>query len=168
MPDQDLIAHVQPLLPPNLDPAASYVVALLTQQQLSFDADGHLQLQGQPLSLKPFNELYDERSKGSEAQINLLCMAIEFSLAWQDHNAGHSMQDAEVLPAFEKLSMKPEQPLSGLGAQLQAVLQLELSLRGFSRGDLRQAIRRCQRSAQRHHKQDGARGYLGFIHHILH
>ena len=94
-------------------------------------------------------------------------MTLEYALAKEDHQSGHKLLDSEAIEILERLSMKPEPELQGLGAILQGWLRLELSLQDYSRAELRQALRRCLRSAQREHKK-GPREYLGLIHHHIH
>lgn len=147
----------------------SCAVTLLTDTQAEFSpANASIELSdGKPLVLQGLKELYTDRADVRETATFALCMTIEYALAKEDHQGGHNLQDAAAIEVLEKLSMKPEPELQGLGAVLQAWLRLELSLQDYSRSEVRQAIRRCLRSAQRHQKE-GPRAYLGFIHHFIH
>jgi hypothetical protein len=72
--------------------------------------------------------------------------------------------DSSVIMALEKLSMKPEAPAqSEFLRNITDYLRMFMSMHSFSRSELRQGINRVLRSAKRHNKIDGTRGYLNFI-----
>lgn len=162
--------NTRQLLSPPREIGMSHAMTFLLQQGAELPASDQLQLKnGETLPLQPFNTLYTEVSQPDlEARLVALCMATEFAIAFADHASEHSLQDPEVIVCLEQLALKPEASLKGLGARIQGYLRLELSLADYSRSDLRNALRRCLRSAQRHHKSEGARGYLAFIHHLIH
>lgn len=147
----------------------SQAVAFFSQQNVGVSELGDLALpDGSSLVLKPLSEVYSEaKSPAGEPEIMALCMAIEYAIAFFDHTHDHGLNDGDTIRVLEKLSMKPELPLSGFGGLVQAYLRLELSLGEYSRADLRQAVRKTLRSAERHTKGD-PRGYLNFIHHVMH
>lgn len=155
---------------PPLEADISHAVTLLTETatELDFDTSSLTLSGGETQALQSLKALYQEQALPREERTVALCMAIEYALAQADHQGGHHLQDPEVIKALEQLSLKPETPLADLGARLQTWLRLELSLADGSRAELRQAVRRCLRSAQRHHKIEGPRGYLDFIHHFMH
>jgi hypothetical protein len=80
-----------------------------------------------------------------------------------------SLKDTEVIQLLETLSLKPEASLSSsslhypLWMSIDSNLRLQLSMRPYTRNEVRQAIRKILRSAKRHNKQEGERGYLSFI-----
>jgi len=151
-------------------PGMSQAMVVLLQSKGEVTDPSCLRLpNGTEYALPPLAAGYQEgQAQEHEAQILALCMAIEFAIAFQDHGSGHELQDPEAIACLEKLAFKPESDQVGLGARIQGHLRLELALAAYGRGEVRQALRRCLRSAQRHHKSDGPRGYLDFIHHLLH
>jgi len=171
MPDQQVLETLRDngaYTPPEEQDMSRALMALSNRRKFKISPEGVFLLKKNPLELSALSDLYDESSKGSEPQIVALCMAIEYAIALLDHDTGHGLKDKEVIAVLEKLGFKPEGTQSGLTQHIQAFLQLELSLDSYSRSDIRQALRRCLRSAQRHHKLDGERGFLNFIHHLIH
>lgn len=151
------------------EPGVSRAVAFLSGGDVGISEGSEISLPDNSThALKEINEVYTEaKSAASDNEITSLCMAIEYAIAYYDHSNDHGLRDDVTIRMLEKLSMKPEMPLTGVGALVQAYLRLELSLEDYSRADVRQAVRKIQRSAQRHSK-DGPRGYLDFIHHFMH
>lgn len=170
MSDSDLKQQLldKGLLQPQA-PGVSRAIAFLSGDDVGISEAGELALPGdERYALKAIGELYAEaKSPGGENEQMALTMAIEYAIAFFDHHNDHGLRDDETIRILEKLSMKPETALSGFGALIQAYLRLELSLDDYSRADLRQAVRRALRSAQRHSKGD-PRGYLNHIHHVMH
>ncbi|PKL75931.1 MAG: hypothetical protein CVV27_12850 [Candidatus Melainabacteria bacterium HGW-Melainabacteria-1] len=160
--DKGLSAAVQ-------EPGVSHAMGLLLSQEYQLTESGELVLPDESkLTLKPLAELYAEaKPAAKDDEIMALCMAMEYAVAFFDHDHDHGLNDGDVIRVLEKLSLKPETSFEGVGGLLLAHLRLELSLGEYSRADVRQAVRKILRSAQRHSKGD-PRGYLGFIHHLIH
>lgn len=157
------------LPPAEQQPGVSHAIALLSQDNLAVSEDGVIGLSDETdLELKPLSELYVEaKSPAGDKEQEALMMAIEYAIAFYDHAHEHGLRDDEAIRLLEKLSMKPEVALSGVGGFVQTYLRLELSLGDYSRADVRQALRRIQKTATRHSKGD-PRGYLNHIHHFVH
>ncbi|MBF2054920.1 MAG: hypothetical protein IGS03_15850 [Candidatus Sericytochromatia bacterium] len=172
MSDATLIAELssRELLNPPQEIGMSHAMTFLTRRGIDLASADKLSLpDGSDLPLQPLNALYSEaRQPDQEARLVAISMAVEFAIAFADHDSGHALQDPEVIALLDKLTMKPETLQPGLGERIQAHLRLELSLADYSRSDVRTALRRCLRSAQRYHKSEGPRGYLSFIHHLIH
>lgn len=117
-----------------------------------------------PYKLKPLKELYgvghgDSVNVEDDTYLPLL-LSIEEEIARFD--AQHATTDGPVLLALQTLSMNPEQPSADpLTRGIQVVLRLSLSLNNYSRQEVRQAIRKVEKSVVRHH--NGFDGYLKFI-----
>ena len=74
------------------------------------------------------------------------------------------LKDKQVIAVLERLTTKPEMKLANLLAvSIQDNLTLTLSLYDFSRREVIGALKRVLKSAKRHHKLDGSRGYLDFV-----
>lgn len=171
MSDQELIATLKEkgLTVPPQEAGVSYAMALMMEQNCGLSEEGDLEFPDESeVKLKSLNELYVETKGVSKDDEQMaLSMAMEFAIAFYDHTHDHGLNDADTIRMLEKLSMKPENALEGVGGLVQSHLRLELSLGDYSRGDVRQAVRRIQRSAQRQSKE-GPRGYLSYIHHLMH
>lgn len=170
MSDSDLkqLLSEKNLLVPSQQAGVSYAMALLMEKECGFVDNNQLSLpDGSTVALKSLTELYADAKPAKDAEIDALSMVMEYAIAYYDHENDHSLRDGETIKMLEKLSMKPETALEGVGGLLQAHLRLELSLKDYSRADVRTAVRRIQRSAQRQSKGD-ERGYLNHIHHLMH
>lgn len=152
------------------EPGVSRAVAFITQDSIGVSEDGVIGLPDDTdIELKPLSELYVEaKSPASDSQQNALMMALEYAIASYDHAHDHGLRDDETIRMLEKLAMKPEVTLSGAGGFVQTYLRLELSLDDYSRGDVRQALRRSQKNAERQSKGGSGRDYLNHIHHVMH
>jgi hypothetical protein len=74
------------------------------------------------------------------------------------------LTDTSVIMVLENLSMKPEKSTTNdFLRQITNHLRMFMSMSNFSRSEMRQGINRVLRSARRHNKIDGLRGYLDFI-----
>ena len=120
------------------------------------------------VALAPLETLYSDHRPATPAAVAGLAATLEFILALEDHASGHGLRDQEALSALERLPLKPEPPQEGLAGLIQAALRLELSLRDFTRSDVRQALRQVLRAAQKGVKQGNGRTFLGQIHHWIH
>ncbi len=129
--------------------------------------------------LKPLAELYGpgDPSKTADPQDDYympLFLKIEETIR---SCAGHDprLTDAQVSLTLSNLSVNPESHATGdsqasgyyLTQALQAHLQLLLSVNDYSRSEVRQALRKVNKSVQRHTQRDGPRGYLRFIREAL-
>ena len=115
--------------------------------------------------LRPFGELYSEQEsrKNTEEEMMSLLYRIERTIKEYD-TENHGLIDSSVIPALEQLSMKPETPVQNdLLRYITDNLRMFMSRHDYSRSELRQSINRVLRSARRHNKVDGTRGYLDFI-----
>jgi hypothetical protein len=120
------------------------------------------------IALAPLEALYSDHRPATPAAVTGLVATLEFILALEDHARGHALRDQEAVAALETLALKPEPAQDGLAGLIQAVLRLELSLRDFTRSDVRQALRQVLRAAQKGVKQGNGRTFLGQIHHWIH
>lgn len=115
--------------------------------------------------LKPLKELYveQESKKNTEEEMMSLLYQIEGTIKVYDIE-NHDLTDASIIMALERLSMKPEAPAQNdFLRNITDNLRMFMSTHSFSRSKLRQGINRVLRSARRHNKIDGIRGYLNFI-----
>jgi len=115
--------------------------------------------------LKSFEELYagQDSRKSAKEEIMSLLYQIERTIKEYDMK-NQGLTDSSVIMALEKLSMKPEAPAqSEFLRNITDYLRMFMSMHSFSRSELRQGINRVLRSARRHYKIDGTRGYLNFI-----
>lgn len=171
MPDQILLntLNEKNLIVPAQEEGVSSAMALMMEQNIGLSEDAELEFPDESTyQLQSLSELYiANKADAKEAEINALCMAVEFAIAFYDHEHDHGLTDDETIAMLEKLSFKPENPQIEVGGLAQSHLRLELSLTPYSRGDVRQAMRRILRSAQRQSKE-GPRGYLNYIHHLMH
>lgn len=156
------------LFSPPAKASQSYAMSLLSQEGTGLLADQVVCPDNLRYGLLPLESLYLEQKPASQEALQGLVTSIEFILALQDHMSNHGLRDQDAVTALEVLSLKPEPPQSGLAGTLQAVLRLELSLRDFGRGDVRQALRQVLRSAQKGIKNGDGRSFLGQIHHWIH
>ena len=115
--------------------------------------------------LKPLEELYAEQEsrKSNEDEMMSLLYQIERSIKKYDiDNIG--LTDSSVIMALEQLSMKPEAlAQNDFLRNITDYLRMFMSMHNFSRSELRQGVNRVLRSARRHNKIGGVRGYLNFI-----
>jgi hypothetical protein len=133
------------------------------------DHDGAIEIvyrdRAEPYHLKPLEALYGRANGPSVDEMDgaymplLLC--IEEEIVRYDQKQ-EPLTDAAVALALRELSSNPERPSSDeLARSIQTVLRLNLSLNDYSRQEVRQALRKIERSVMRH--KDGSRGYLEFI-----
>ena len=74
------------------------------------------------------------------------------------------LNDGTVTLALNRLSMSPDEPTEDpLIRRIQFGLRMNLSLNNYSRQEVRQAIRKIGKSAERHSEGGRGRGYLNFI-----
>lgn len=114
---------------------------------------------------KPIAELYveEESRKNPEEELLSLLYQIEKAIKEYDMSNG-GVTDSSVIMALEKLSMKPEAPVRDeFTKRVTDYIRMFMSMNNLSRNQLRQGINRILRSARRHNKLDGIRGYLNFI-----
>lgn len=120
------------------------------------------------LPLKPLAELYGpghHTDVDPESDTFLpLFMAIEGAIV-AHANFDRSMLDSEVGSAVETLGLKPEADVgtTGIAQRIQLQLRLFLSLRNYSRQEVRTALRRISRSVARHTQVGGPQGYITFV-----
>jgi hypothetical protein len=146
----------------------SWSMALLSQEGTGLLLDQVVVPGDLRIGLLPLESLYLEQKPAAPAAMEGLVKSIEFILALQDHMGEHSLRDQDAVSILETLSFKPEPPQEGLAGTIQAGLRLELSLRDFSRADVRQALRQVLRAAQKGLKNGDGRSFLGHIHHLIH
>ena len=80
------------------------------------------------------------------------------------YRADPTLKDKQVIAVLERLTTKPKMSLPNPSAvSIQDNLKLTLSLYNFSRREVIGALKRVLKSAKRHHKLDGSRGYLDFV-----
>jgi hypothetical protein len=137
------------------------------------DNDGTVELihgdRNEAYRLKPMTALFGE---GHGASINTdddrhltLLATIEEEIVGYDEER-EPLTDADVSLALRALSMNPDQPsCDPLARSIQTSLRLCLSLNDYSRQEVRQAIRKIEKSVNRH--KDGLRGYIEFIQEYL-
>lgn len=115
--------------------------------------------------LKSLSELYATGRSGGRSldeQLPLL-HTIEAAIK-RVYLAHRELTDAGVIRALDQLSLKPETDSQDpLVTAITLDLRLQLSLSEYSREEVRSAIRRVLRSAERHKALAGQRGYLDFI-----
>ena len=135
------------------------------------DATGEVTLihgdQQEPYTLKPLAELYGPGSgKTVDAQNDIfmsLFLSIEEEIVRFDSNE-ELLSDGRVALVLNGLSLNPEAPATdALAQQIQAALRLNLSINDYSRQEVRQALRKIEKSVARHAGAHG-RGYIDFIH----
>jgi hypothetical protein len=120
-------------------------------------------------ALKPVAELFGTGPGAlsidpTNDQYAVLFLSIEQEILRQ-HRADPSLTDARVLLALEQLAMNPEAAAANdpLIQHLQLALRVLLSLKDYSRQDVRGALRKIAKSVARHARLAGPRGYLSFI-----
>ncbi|MHB8092997.1 MAG: hypothetical protein ACYDH8_15585 [Syntrophales bacterium] len=115
--------------------------------------------------LKSFEELYAEKDSRKSAKEEIMSLLYQIERTIKDYDMkNQGFTDSSVIMALEKLSMKPEAPAqSEFLRNITDYLRMFMSMHSFSRSELRQGINRVLRSAKRHNKIDGTRGYLNFI-----
>ena len=118
-------------------------------------------------ALKPLNELYGGGNSGTVDPQNEtympLFLCIEEEIARFDAMDGR-LNDGTVTLALNRLSMSPDEPTEDpLIRRIQFGLRMNLSLNNYSRQEVRQAIRKIGKSAERHSEGGRGRGYLNFI-----
>jgi hypothetical protein len=115
--------------------------------------------------LKPFEELYAEQESRNNTKEELMSLLYQIERTIKEYDTeNYGLTDSSVILALEQLSMKPEAPAqSEFLRNITNNLRMFMSMHNFSRNELRQGINRVLRSARRHNKVDGTRGYLDFI-----
>ena len=145
------------------------------EDQFAFSATFHKEIDGMikitadkgecSYQLRPIEELYarQDSSTKDEEQLMPLLYHIERTIK-EYYSRNKDLTDSSIILALEQLSMKPEAPAqSDFLKDLTNNLRMFMSMHNLSRSQLRQGINRILRSAKRHNKIDGMRGYLGFI-----
>jgi|SRR6266545_3471713 len=119
--------------------------------------------------LKPLGTLYGTGPRAAtvdptDKQYMPLFLAIEQGMV-RHYRSDPYLTDAKVLLALERLAMSPETDPAGdaLVRHLQYELRLLLSLKDYSRQDVRAALRKIAKSVARHTRLAGPDGYLTFI-----
>ena len=119
--------------------------------------------------LKPLSELYGSGVGAGTVdptsdQFMALFLSIEEGIV-RHYRSDPGLTDATVLLALDRLGMEPECEPRGdeLIRHLQLELRLLLSLKDYSRQEVRAAIRKIAKSVARHTRLAGPRGYLSFI-----
>ena len=136
-------------------------------------ASGTLEIErpdGEPVkhTLMPLKELYapgtDSPSVDPQDDRYMpLFLAIETEIA-QYYDEVPTLTDGTVGLVLDQLALSPEAPTPDpLAQQIQMVLRFCLSFNGYSRQEVRAALRKVRKSVERHSKVDGRRGYLDFI-----
>jgi hypothetical protein len=115
--------------------------------------------------LKPLGELYNEQESKNGAKEEMMSLLYQIERTIKEYDMkNHGVTDSSVVMALEKLSMKPEAPAQSEFLRfITDNLRMFMSMHSYSRSELRQSINRVLRSARRHNKIDGTRGYLNFI-----
>ncbi len=135
------------------------------------DENGELKLvrsdRSESYTLKPLNELFGKGSGQSVDPKNdafmPLFLSVEEEIVNFDSNE-ELLTDGRVALVLGGLSMNPETPsIDPLGKHLQDRLRLVLSLNDYSRQELRQVLRKIEKSVARHTESGGGRGYINFI-----
>jgi hypothetical protein len=104
--------------------------------------------------LKPFEELYAEQESRNNTKEELMSLLYQIERTIKEYDTeNYCLTDSSVILALEQLSIR----------NLTNNLRMFMSMHNFSRNELRQGINRVLRSARRHNKVDGTRGYLDFI-----
>ena len=123
----------------------------------------------QPYTLKPLRELYGSGNGTDvvdpEDEIFMpLFLAIEEEIAKYDQTENPGLTDGTLALTLNQLGMEPE-AISGdpLSQRIQTVLRLCLSLNNYSRQEVKAALRKINKSVDRHSRVAGRRGYLDFI-----
>lgn len=121
-------------------------------------------------TLKPLRDLYGQGQGGptvspQDERYQSLFMSIEQEIAAYDDKA-ERLTDGLVQLTLERMSMDPaaECGQDALCSHLQAQLRFLLSLKDYSRQELKTALRTIARSVARHKNMEGRRGYIEFIH----
>jgi hypothetical protein len=137
------------------------------------DASGQIEIVGPEGShthtLKPLADLYGDGVGAASVEptnehYQPMFMAIEQAIA--RHAQSHpSLTDAAVALTLERMGMSPDADPAhdDLMQRVQLEVRLLLSLSDYSRQELRAAIRKIGKSASRHTRTSGPRGYLSFI-----
>jgi len=114
--------------------------------------------------LKPFEELYAEQESRKNTKEELMSLLYQIERTIKEYDINNDITDSSVILNLEQLSMKTEVPAQNdLLRSMTDHLRMFMSMHTFSRSELRQGINRVLRSARRHNKVDGTRGYLNFI-----
>jgi hypothetical protein len=133
------------------------------------DDDGSIELvyrdAKEPYKLIPLEALYGAGNGPSVDEMDDVYMpllrCIEEEIVRFDEMR-EPLTDAAVALALRELSSNPERPSAdALARSIQTSLRLNLSLNDYSRQEVRQAIRKIEKSVMRH--KNGSRGYLEFI-----
>ena len=121
--------------------------------------------------LMPLQELFgkDRPPPGGDWQdderIMALLMEVERSILEFFTEADPDLTDSHVALVLSRLALRPgcEPGDDALCRCIQAHLRLFLSLRDYSRQEVRWALHKIERSVQLHRSLDGPQGYLTFI-----
>ncbi len=146
-----------------------------TEEQFAFSAtfdkekDGLIKITADKgefiYQFKPLEELYAEQESRKSAKEEIMSLLYQIERTIKEYDMkNYGLTDSSVIMALEKLSMKPEAPAQSEFLRcITDNLRMFMSMHSFSRSELRQGINRVLRSARRHNKIDGTRGYLNFI-----
>jgi hypothetical protein len=114
--------------------------------------------------LKPIRDLYMQKpeNKSSNHYLSLL-EAIEGAIK-RYSSENYDVTDSQLIGILDKLSMKPELEINDpVAKEINKQIKFELSMSGYSRDDLRQAIRKILKSAQKLANHSNNRSYIDFI-----
>lgn len=93
-----------------------------------------------------------------------LFLAIEEEIARFYRQEAPSLTDGATGLVLNQLGMAPESSMPDpLAAGIQVRLRLVLSLKNYSRQEVKAALKKIGKSVDRHTRVDGPRGYLEFI-----
>ena len=92
-----------------------------------------------------------------------LLNTIEGTIRYID-DSSMGLTDTKVIFSLEELVSKPELKSNDIMVkEINGRLRFQLSISGYTRSEVRGALRKVLRSAKRHNRTGGIRGYLDFI-----
>ncbi len=123
--------------------------------------------------LKELQELYApekdsvfELNWDDEYYISLL-NTIESGIRYID-SSNIGLTDTKVIFSLEALVSKPDSKIDDIIVrEINQRLRYQLSTGDYTRKEVRRALNKILRSAKRHNRTSGVRGYLGFIRHFI-
>ncbi|MDN3514227.1 MAG: hypothetical protein NG747_07490 [Candidatus Brocadia sp.] len=120
--------------------------------------------------LKQLNELFStENDKVTvidwkDQHYMLLLYTIEQAVKKVYEEDYARLTDADIIPVLKTLAVKPESVSKNIiSKSINQKLRFQLSIKNYSRQEVKMAIRKILTSAERLNKQGGLRGYLDFI-----
>ena len=92
-----------------------------------------------------------------------LLNTIEGTIRYID-DSSMGLTDTKVIFSLEELVSRPELKSNDIMVkEINGRLRFQLSISGYTRSEVRGALRKVLRSAKRHNRTGGIRGYLDFI-----